>query len=190
MSQPQPLAVSDPRVLLQTMLADMEAAHELHKPTAFWRDAAAQIAADLVRDGFDAVRSLPSARAFFVPSYGSPGNSLSPGDIDEIERAVLRVAERGSKAHLTVMDMVGGRAAAMADYRVFLAGDRPDVDPPLRHVSESSVGHPPDQLAVDGRRYSRSMLNYLHGLVFLKQTLGDSHVRSVLEVGGGFGTLG
>jgi hypothetical protein len=30
----------------------------------------------------------------------------------------------------------------------------------------------------------------LHGLVFLKQTLPDADIRTVLEIGGGFGTLG
>lgn len=180
----------DPRGLLELMRSDMAGERPLYQPTAFWRDASERISEDLLREGFDSVRALDSARSFFVPSYGSPGNALSPDEVQQIEQAVLAFAEAGSKQHAMVMDMVSGRAWAMADYRVFLAGDRVDVDPPLREVSESTVGNPPDQLHVDGRRYSRSILNYLHGLVFLKQVLGAVDVQSVLEVGGGYGTLG
>ncbi len=34
------------------------------------------------------------------------------------------------------------------------------------------------------------MLNYLKGLAFLKKTVGTSSIRRVLEIGGGYGTLG
>ena len=48
----------------------------------------------------------------------------------------------------------------------------------------------PDQLVLDGRRFSKSMLNYLRGLAMLKQSVDTSDLRVVLEIGGGYGTLG
>ncbi len=57
-------------------------------------------------------------------------------------------------------------------------------------MSESTLGEPLEQLDIDGRLYSRSLLNYLRALVFLKRNVDCSGLRSVLEIGGGFGSLG
>lgn len=184
------LLATDPRVLLGLMLEDMARQPTQYQPTAFWREASRRIAAELDREGFDQFRRLETIRQFFVPSYGPPGNLLTPELIARVEALVLEGASRGSKQHATLMEMLEGRAWATADYRVFLAGDRPDLAPDLSRVSESPVGNPPDAFEIDSRRFSRSMLNYLHGLVFLKQTLGDAAIRTVLEIGGGYGTLG
>jgi putative sugar O-methyltransferase len=47
-----------------------------------------------------------------------------------------------------------------------------------------------EQFEFEGRRYSRSSLNYLLGLALLKRHLGTQPPGTVLEIGGGFGTLG
>ena len=47
-----------------------------------------------------------------------------------------------------------------------------------------------EQFCFDGRRYSRSFLNYLRGLTFLKKQADLSGLGRVLEIGGGYGTLG
>lgn len=180
----------DPVELMDTMLADMARQDALHQPTAFWADASQHIAAELRAEGFARFRRLSGPRSFFVPSYGPPGNTLSDTMVAELEATVLRHVAAGSKTHATLMDMLSGSAWATADYRVMLAGDRPEFAPDLSRVSESPVGDPPDQLEIDGRRFSRSMLYYLHGLTFLKQQLGEVGIRTVLEIGGGYGTLG
>jgi len=184
------LTVTDPCQLLEQMQADMAGQPALYRPTEFWRGASARIAAELRSTGFNEFRRLETARNFFVPSYGPPGNMLTEAEVAQIEAMVLQAAPRGSKKHSTLIEMLSGRAWALADYRVFLAGDRPEIAPDLSGVSESAGGNPPDTFEVDGRRFSRSMLNYLHGLVFIKQVLGATDIRTVLEIGGGFGTLG
>jgi putative sugar O-methyltransferase len=181
---------ADPLRLLEAMWADMAGQPELYRPTEFWSAASDKIAADLRAGGFENFRRLESTRNFFVPSYGPPGNMLSLEDVAQLEAVILQTAPRGSKKHETLMEMISGRAWALSDYRVYLAGDRPEITPDLSAVSESTTGNPPDTFEVEGRRFSRSMLNYLHGLVFIKQVLGDAGIRSVLEIGGGFGTLG
>jgi putative sugar O-methyltransferase len=75
------------------------------------------------------------------------------------------------------------------DYRLFMAADR-DAPPRLGDVSESRVGRPTRQHEFHGRYYSRSMLNYLRGLAYLKKLADTSRIRRVLEIGGGYGTLG
>jgi putative sugar O-methyltransferase len=180
----------DPLVLLRQMQADMAGQAALFQPTPFWQVASDRIIAELETTGMADFRRLAATRDFFVPSYGPPGNMLSPVQVERQERAILEQTAAGSKTHLTLRQSLNGEAWALADYRVFLAGDRPGIAPDLSRVSESTVGNPPDAFEIEGQRFSRSMLNYLHGLVFLKQQLGDSGIRTVLEIGGGYGTLG
>ena len=184
------LTSTDARELLEKMLSDMAPLPPLYQPTEFWRNASLQIRDELHRGGFENFRNLPSPRMFFVPSYGPPGNLLSLEEVARLEEVILQTTERGSKKHKTLMEMLGGQAWALSDYRVYLAGDRNSLRPDLSRISESATGNPSDPMEFEGRRFSRSMLNYLHGLVFIKQVLGDAPIRSVLEIGGGYGTLG
>ncbi len=176
--------------LLRSMLEDMAQQDAIHQPTAFWSAASAKIVAELEASGFEPFRRLESTRSFFVPSYGPPGNMLSVDDVARLEAALLEKVPAGSKTHATLLHMLRGESWALADYRVFRAGDRLDAKPDLKDASESSVGEPPDQVTLEGRAYSRSFLNYLHGLVFLKHQVDTASISTVLEVGGGYGTLG
>lgn len=178
---------------LRQMREDMQRKEDLFRPTEFWREACERITRELEDGGVENFRRLAGPRGFFVPSYGPPGNGLSRQDLSRLESVISQIAEKGSKKHRTLLEALDGTAWALADYRVFLAGDRKEIAPDLSKVSESRKGNPPDGLEIDGRRFSRSMLNYLHGLVFLKQQLGAAgmdQIRTVLEIGGGYGTLG
>jgi len=90
---------------------------------------------------------------------------------------------------LGLKNFLSGEAAALADYRVLLAADSPAIPPFLHSFSESSWGAPVEQFVFDGRRFSRSALNYLLGLALYKKHV-SSPPRTVLEIGGGFGSLG
>jgi putative sugar O-methyltransferase len=127
---------------------------------------------------------------FFVPTYGIPGNNLSIEDRNSLEDVVLKGTTRGSKKHMTLMHMLSGESWALADYRVYLAGNDSAKQPNLAAVSESKIGNPAEQFCFDKRFFSRSFLNYLNGLCFLKQNIDTSLIRTVLEIGGGFGSLG
>jgi putative sugar O-methyltransferase len=94
------------------------------------------------------------------------------------------------KAQLALDHFLSGAQAALADYRVLIAGDNQNQLPWLHHFSESAFGQPVEQFEWDAKRYSRSALNYLLGLSLLKRHLKDDIPRCVLEIGGGFGTLG
>jgi putative sugar O-methyltransferase len=93
-------------------------------------------------------------------------------------------------ASLGLKQFLSGEAAAVADYRVLLAADDPSKLPHLHRFTESQAGAPLEQFEIEGRRFSRSALNYLLGLAFLKKHLDGGVPRTVLEIGGGFGTLG
>jgi putative sugar O-methyltransferase len=172
---------------LQQALEDMLAQDSLYRPTIFWEDASSVILREICEQGIDHFRSLPSSLVFFVPTYGTPGNSITFKEVALIN-AVLK--ESPPKSVQTMRQFLSGELSALNDYRVLMAADNSLLLPILHSFSESKFGSPIEQFEFDGRRFSRSALNYLLGLVMLKRHLGDEPLRTVLEVGGGFGTLG
>jgi putative sugar O-methyltransferase len=84
---------------------------------------------------------------------------------------------------------LSGYNKAKTDYRIFLATDTPK-HPKISEIGESLVGEPQEYFNFDSKYFSRCLLNYLLGLNFLKNTVDTKNVKNVLEIGGGFGTLG
>jgi putative sugar O-methyltransferase len=172
------------------MLEDLRGQDAIHQPTPFWKAASQDIASNLLRDGFERFRSMPSAQDFFVPAYGHMGGYFDLDEVRTIENGFLDHNARGSKKFALLTHLLSGESWALADYRVILAGDDPGKAPDLGAVSESKIGTPSEHFCFGDRWFSRSFLNYLLGLVFLKQHVDTTGIRSVLEVGGGYGTLG
>src|SRR5215467_4451628 len=163
---------------------------ELYRPTSFWADASLQIASELCVHGVEGFRSLSLPLSYFVPTYGAPGNSFSAEETDAVLRALRTEAPNGKKQHSALDQFPSGSLSAFDDYRVLVAADDPMRMPYLHTFSESTVGEPIEQFEFEGRRFSRSALNYLLGLALLKKHLDGFVPRTVLEIGGGFGTLG
>ena len=178
------------QVLLDDMVVDMKIQKTIYQPTQFWEAASKEIFEDLKTNGFDNFRSLESTLNFFVPTYGVPGNTITKEEAEALEKVILKNTEPGSKKHSTFMQMLSGELWALSDYRVYMAGDEKDKSPDISTLSESKVGNPSELFCFDNRWFSRSFLNYLHGICFLKKNIDCSTISTVLEVGGGFGTLG
>jgi putative sugar O-methyltransferase len=175
---------------LNLALKDMQEQREIYKPTVFWRDAASRIAIELRSIGMEGFRSLPTALSYFVPTYGPPGVGLTHEQAEALRGEVRRLVPENRKPQLAIDQFLSGELAALSDYRVLLAADDPERLPHLHAFSESEIGRPVEQFVFEGRRFSRSSLNYLLGLALLKKHLDGDIPRTVLEVGGGFGTLG
>lgn len=173
--------------ILDAMLEDMKKAPSLYRPTRFWEYGIRKIVADFSSYGIEQFRSLTSPMSFFVPTYGCPGcDSLL---LETITKAFEKNKISDTRWVIAQKQFLEGETQAFSDYRVFLATDRP-THPFLDRVSESMVGTPSEQFMFGGRRFSRSFLNYLLGLNCLKQHCDLSDVKTVLEIGGGFGSLG
>ncbi len=174
---------------LQRLLTDLDSADSLYQPTQFWRVSFKRLADELRGGGIGRFRALPGPLSFFVPTYGFPGYRFEPRRFDEVRRGLegMQLSDRRCLAHLE--RLFSGESQAESDYRVLLASDTPGA-PFLDRFSESTVGDPIEQFEFGGRRFSRSSLNYLLGLAFLKRHVDTSTIRTVLEIGGGFGTLG
>jgi putative sugar O-methyltransferase len=175
---------------LALALEDMRSQSELYRPSIFWDEASTRIATELRTLGVGRLRSLPSANTFFAPTYGVPGSSFTKEQSEGLLGWLRQRSPGAGKSHLALDQFLSGETWALSDYRVLLAADDPRRLPHLHKFSESSAGAPVEHFEFDGRRFSRSSLNYLLGLALLKKHLDGEVPRTVLEIGGGFGTLG
>lgn len=171
----------EPRALLESMLSDLDGAPELYKPTNFWQTGLEQVVADLREHGFTEFRRHPSATFFYAPRYGPVARPAV---------AISRLAGLAGANGKLLKDRLDQVPVARGHHACVRALDLPDAAPRIADMSEATVGAPTEQLSFDGRRHSRSSLNYLRGLVMLKRAVPDLKIDTVLEIGGGYGTLG
>lgn len=176
--------------ILDLALTKMEVQKAIYQPTAFWAAASERIAKELKDEGVAQFRRIPTITSYFVPKYSGPASGLNQSQADLLTEVLHENHPQSIKAHQAWRHFISGQQAALADYRVLLSGDLTGQLPHLQNFSESEVGNPIEQFVWNGQRYSRSSLNYLLGLCFLKTHLGGDVPRTVLEIGGGFGTLG
>jgi putative sugar O-methyltransferase len=169
---------------------DMRAQSELYQPTVFWDEASSRIVDEINAHGVESFRSLPEPLGFFVPTFGIPGNGFSSEQVETVLGSLRREFPEAKKCELALSQFLTGEMSALADYRALVAADDVKVKPYLHRFSESTVGSPIEHFEFGGRRFSRSSLNYLLGLALLKKHLSGELLRTVLEIGGGFGTLG
>lgn len=170
-----------------TLMEASRRAGPFYAATPFWEVGARRLLEALDAEGIENFRNRGAPLNFFVPTYGYPGNSLSEAQIAALHAAAAGFAPKQA----AMVDMwLSGQSHALADYRAFAAAARAGGGRRLLGFSESKVGNPVEHFEFDGRSYSRSALNYLAGLVFLAEHADLDTIGTVLEIGGGFGTLG
>lgn len=177
-------ATSDPTGLetLRVMRADMETAPEAFRPTNFWSGGVARLAADLEAGGMQAFRTLPSALDYFVPAYA---DKFFLRHERRIEGLLSRLKPR---RRASFRKAISGLGRAMTDYRLYRATTTGSALG-LEHADESPVGGG-ERFGIEGRSFSRSMLNYLRALTLLERSVDCEGLTGWLEIGGGYGTLG
>ncbi|BBP43086.1 putative sugar O-methyltransferase [Thiosulfativibrio zosterae] len=172
------------------LLKEMEQASTLYQPGVFWQEASKLMFESLNNHGFDSFRRLPWSLIFFVPTYGSPGSSLSGKHIESLQEWIVQ-QNLNSKQTQLLSTFSSGEERALADYRTLVASEyQTSLMPRLVDFSESTIGEPKEQFEFDGKRYSRSALNYLLGLSFFKKHADLDNIGIIMEIGGGFGTMG
>jgi putative sugar O-methyltransferase len=174
--------------LVNQITNDMMKVDECYRPTHFWFMGAKFLQQDLQLHGIDRFRSLPSTLGYFVPTYLFNGMISKPEEYETVLEK-CKSAVNDSKSKLYIEDFFSGRCQARSDFRVYQASYE-DRKPFTAEFSESKIGEPLEHFQFDEKYYSRSSLNYLLGLNFIKKHVKDISVRTVLEIGGGFGSLG
>jgi len=175
---------------LKKAFALLEKQSDLYRPTSFWADASRKLAYEFEEIGIENFRHGPLALSYFVPTYGPPTMGLRKEQVELLTRTFQEHYADHTKGRLALDAYLSGQLNALADYRVLLAANSAPDALGLTEFSESSIGSPIEQYHFDGRSYSRSSLNYLLGLSLLKRHTDLSGIKTVLEIGGGFGTLG
>jgi len=179
-----------------SILRQLKTAPEIYRPTAFWEEAGLEIGDKLRRGGVKKFRSLDGPRQYFVPNYTLEGLQFFGENVaSDLQASLLknRSSEDLSKREQHLLKFLDqGLFLSQGDYRAYIAGDaaKAEVRPVLRNCFESGLGDPLTQVTFDGRVFSRSMLNYMNGLVFLKSLVDTGACTKYLEIGGGYGTLG
>ena len=172
------------------LMAQLANQSPLYQPGVFWQEASKDMLQDMAEEGLASFRKLSSSLSFFVPTYGYPGNALS-NETMQSWQAWLENQDLSAKQHTYLSQLLSGYSAALADYRTLAASEyASNAQPDLMRFSESQVGDPVEQFEIEGKYYSRSALNYLTGLSFLKKHIDFKQIKTVMEIGGGFGTLG
>ncbi len=160
----------------------------VYQPGYFWKAALAEIASSFNETGISSFRKAPVNLNFFIPTYGPPGNGF------EIDRITSFLESLGLGSNLKQKQFAklcfDGSMQALADYRTFIASNNIGDNFDLLSFSESDVGSPQEHFKFNDNYFSRSSLNYLLGLSYLKKVAPHFVPRKVLEIGGGFGTLG
>ena len=174
---------------IHELMSHAKTLDELYQATSFWNADLHLIKMDLENEGFENFRRWPNSLRFFAPTYGAPGNSLTPELIDKLfdwsNKNVLN-----PKQASFVRSWATGRLQAENDFRVVKSAVMGTANEFLLDFSESDIGNPIERLVVDTKAHSRSSMNYLMGLACLSKFVELKSLRSVLEIGGGYGTLG
>lgn len=174
---------------LESLIENQNSKNEVYRPTSFWKKATMDIKESIGNIGLENFRKSEVALSYFVPNYGPPANSFDYKTKDEMVNLISVTGTK--KQNLSFNEFITGYSHALSDYRVFIASDDKDKKPYLEGFSESDIGNPIEQFSFDGKKYSRSALNYILGLCFLKKHLTiHDEIKTVMEIGGGFGSLG
>ena len=181
----QELSTSIPE--LQQMLDDMLDADSMFQPTQFWSICMKEIIDDLDTYGMDTFKSHKSALSYYVQRYALDPYLFQKDIYNQICNTVAPL-----KMHLEVAlkEYMDGIARSDADYRVFNAADIEGKAPKLSHIGEDLYGKPIESLVYDNKLYSVSLLSYLKKLAFLKKHVDTENISNIMEIGGGYGTLG
>lgn len=170
-------------------LEELKVCDELYRPTNFWGPSLEQLLGDLDRMGLERFKSWPRATFWFQPYYG---NKFSNKTIQETFKHAKAANPHARKDF--VIAALNGSYNARRDYdaaRLAWDNDRWPID--LTAHGESSFGTPwqryrllPDNQDLG---FTRPYLNYMLMMAALSRHV-DAPPKSVLEIGGGYGSLG
>jgi len=170
---------------LKLLINDLSKQKKIYRPTVFWADLVTKFFQIFKNGKLEKFRKNELALNFFVPTY----NYYREKNINKII-SLINKGKFDKRIKFFFKSHISGEKDALSDYRVFKASDDAKKLPYYHNFSEKKIGNPIEFFKFDGKNYTRSSLNYLLGLSFLKKITKNFVPKTVLEIGGGFGILG
>ena len=169
--------------LINLILEDYKYCKKIYKESIFWKTASNKLLKYIINNGIKNFKNYNVCNSFFVPVYNFKKQILT--------NSHLKLQKSSSKKFIGYYkNLVSGYNQAISDYRVFKASDNHDRYPYLHNFSETKFGNPLEQFNFENKKFSRSTLNYILGLVFFKKYAKNFVPKKILEIGGGYGSLG
>lgn len=179
--------MTDYRTLNETLLSNQIQHPKEFQTTDFWAHASAELEQALDKEAIKNFRNQSSCLSFFVPTYGTPGNGLTT----ELSNSVFSLfKDKSTKQKKQIANLLHGYESAKADHRLILALESALKVTEFKNFTESECGNPSEQFSFGQRTVSRASQNYLLGLLFYYLNIGAFNFSRVVEIGGGFGSLG
>ena len=161
--------------------------NNFYKPSKlFWENRSLRIYKSIIKkNNINKFRSLTINIQAFIPTYKV---------FFEIKKSFINFLFKkfslNNRKKKFISTFFSGYQAALADYRTFKASIFNSDKLFLSNFSESKYGKPIEQFKFDNKNYSRASLNYLRGMSFLQTYAKNFRPRVIMEIGGGYGTLG
>ena len=174
---------------IKTWLSAAENQDHLYQATVFWKKGIEEILYDFETLSIENFRNWPSSHKYFVPTYNHFWNVFK----NQEETKLIEFIDSfqfNSKQKNTLKNLYSGFTEAESDFRVLKSAISNTENDFLLNFSETDLGNPKEQFSFEGKKFSRSSLNYLMGMACLGKFVELQKIHSIIEVGGGFGSLG
>ena len=164
---------------------------KIYTPTSFWSNLIKKNYKLLKKGKIRDFRNLEIGFIGFSPYFSeikrfNINRKILNGITKTIRKSHIISKGKEKILHLINSSLIGHERAKLQYY--LLLTD--NIKPLFSNFCESKIGNPTEQFKFGKNLFSASSLNYLNGLLFLKKNIGTFDNKKVLEIGGGFGSVG
>ena len=175
----------------QAKYFDSKIPEDIYKPSSFWSNLIKKNYKLIFKGKIHEFRNLKIGFVGFAPYFSEiPRFKIKHLNIRKLSRTInsFKIIPKGKKKILNlIFSSINGQQRAYNLYKILLTDK---IKPFFYNFNESLIGKPTESFKFDKKNYSASSLNYLTGLLFLKNHIGKLDNKIFLEIGGGFGTVG
>ena len=164
---------------------------KIFKPTSFWSNLVKKNYYLIKKGNIGKFRNLNIGFVGFAPYFSEIKRfKIKHKTLNKLKKAIMDsdIMPKGQEKILFLINSaISGSDRASNQYKILLTDK---IKPFFYKFSESKVGDPTEQFIFDNNYFSATSLNYLNGLLFLKKYIKNFDNKTVLEIGGGFGSVG
>lgn len=190
----QMLDIKDDPALLRLLLDDMEKQEGIWKPTNFWKGYCARIMRELECNGLNGFRSNWNIIKGYEYTPVFRRDPFVEGRVGWVISRLLRipllnfVQEHYQRQGQRLINQIRERNQKLYTLVYYQLQQSEVLRNILQNVEDSEVGNP-ISFTVEGKRYTENILNQITAWGLLCESVDTSRIRSVLEIGGGYGAF-